>query len=408
MFLRVIGVVVTCDRLCLWVAHIYPHITPRPSVRRHYHTTVVVPILYRIVPWRTNQLSVLTDRAQGVSSLADGELELMAHRRLLTEDQRGVGEALNETTGGMSHFPDWKREGDGEVFRGTHYLVISKKKDGMKAVRSLMDEVFSPFLPAFGAEAGGDDGYPLPLQVGTDGASVFEGPSDSTRTGQAPTATSTSTAIEAEEVLVAASATATATAASRKSLRATGPTDTAHPVGGGLMRRALPANVGLMTLMRVPSEEEEEEEEEGRGHHHHGGGGGGADGGGNQAPGVGDLTLLVRLAHRFAKGEDAVHSLPSLVDLSRLVLGYNLVEATEIALTGGGALSSRAQRLKWTSTTATTAGGEGEESVSAEEGGSDEPSHVDGLLGVDRDLKWTITLGPMEIKTYRLSLVPEA
>ena len=45
------------------------------------------------------QLSVLTDRAQGCSSLADGELELMAHRRLLTEDQRGVGEALNETTG---------------------------------------------------------------------------------------------------------------------------------------------------------------------------------------------------------------------------------------------------------------------------------------------------------------------
>ncbi|CAN0353581.1 unnamed protein product, partial [Scytosiphon promiscuus] len=46
------------------------------------------------------QLSILTDRAQGCSSLADGELELMAHRRLLTEDQRGVGEALNETTGG--------------------------------------------------------------------------------------------------------------------------------------------------------------------------------------------------------------------------------------------------------------------------------------------------------------------
>ncbi|CAN0562218.1 unnamed protein product, partial [Ectocarpus sp. 12 AP-2014] len=46
------------------------------------------------------QLSVLTDRAQGVSSLADGELELMAHRRLLTDDQRGVGEALNETSGG--------------------------------------------------------------------------------------------------------------------------------------------------------------------------------------------------------------------------------------------------------------------------------------------------------------------
>ncbi len=40
----------------------------------------------------------------------------------------------------MSHFPDWERQGDGLVFRGTHYLVVSKKRDGMRAVRSLMDE----------------------------------------------------------------------------------------------------------------------------------------------------------------------------------------------------------------------------------------------------------------------------
>ncbi|CAM9199192.1 unnamed protein product [Ectocarpus sp. 8 AP-2014] len=153
--------------------------------------------------------------------------------------------------------------------------------------------------------------------------------------------------------------------------------------------------------MRVSGEEDEEEE--GPGHR----GGGGAGGGGNQAPGLGDLTLLVRLAHRYAKGEDAVLSLPASVDLSRLVLGHTLVQATEIALTGGSALSSRTQRLKWTSTTTMTAGGE-EESVSAEEGGGDEPPHVDGLLGVGRDGKWKVTLGPMEIKTYRLSLVPEA
>lgn len=101
-------------------------------------------------------------------------------------------------------------------------------------------------------------------------------------------------------------------------------------------------------------------------------------------------------------------SQPASVDLSRLVLGHDLVEATEIALTGGGAVSSRTQRLKWTSTTTTTTAGGEEESVSAEEGGRDEPPHRDGLLGVDRDYKWTVTLGPMEIKTYRLSLVPEA
>lgn len=41
----------------------------------------------------------------------------------------------------MSHFPDWQRKGGGEVYRGTHYLVVSRKQGAMKAVRSLMDEV---------------------------------------------------------------------------------------------------------------------------------------------------------------------------------------------------------------------------------------------------------------------------
>lgn len=163
---------------------------------------------------------------------------------------------------------------------------------------SVRGQVFSPFLPAFGDEAGRADGYPLPLQVGTEGGSTGgdgiapDGPSDSTaRKEQATTATAMSPAMEAEEAVAASAST---TAASRRSLRVTGTTgNTAHPVGGGLMRRALPANIGLMTLMRV-SGEEEEEEEGGRRHR----GGGGAGGGDNQAPGLGDLTLLVRKARQ--------------------------------------------------------------------------------------------------------------
>jgi hypothetical protein len=42
-------------------------------------------------------LTVLTDVSQGGSSLADGELELMVHRRVQDDDSRGVQEPLNET-----------------------------------------------------------------------------------------------------------------------------------------------------------------------------------------------------------------------------------------------------------------------------------------------------------------------
>ncbi|XP_050460750.1 lysosomal alpha-mannosidase isoform X2 [Cataglyphis hispanica] len=64
------------------------------------------------------KLSVLNDRAQGGSSLQDGEIELMLHRRLLKDDAFGVDEALNETA-----------FGEGLVVRGTHYLFGGKMKN---------------------------------------------------------------------------------------------------------------------------------------------------------------------------------------------------------------------------------------------------------------------------------------
>lgn len=43
------------------------------------------------------QLTVSNDRSQGGSVLNKGTIELMQNRRLYKDDNRGVGEALNET-----------------------------------------------------------------------------------------------------------------------------------------------------------------------------------------------------------------------------------------------------------------------------------------------------------------------
>ncbi|XP_035888341.1 lysosomal alpha-mannosidase isoform X2 [Phyllostomus discolor] len=61
------------------------------------------------------QLTVLTDRSQGGSSLRDGSVELMVHRRLLRDDERGVGEPLLE-------------EGLGLWVRGRHLVLLDKAR----------------------------------------------------------------------------------------------------------------------------------------------------------------------------------------------------------------------------------------------------------------------------------------
>lgn len=59
------------------------------------------------------EVAILTDRAQGGTSLLDGQLELMVHRNCLHDDAFGVGEALVE-----------QAYGTGLVARGSHYLLV--------------------------------------------------------------------------------------------------------------------------------------------------------------------------------------------------------------------------------------------------------------------------------------------
>jgi len=86
--------------------------------------------------------SVLTDRPQAGGSLKSGQAELMAHRRILFDDGRGVGEALNETTSAEYH-PNFERLGHGLVIRVTYRLRLDAAADAASGYRPLMDEVFS-------------------------------------------------------------------------------------------------------------------------------------------------------------------------------------------------------------------------------------------------------------------------
>jgi len=85
------------------------------------------------------QLTVVNDRAQGGTSLNDGEVEIMLHRRLLYDDSFGVGEALNE-----------EAYNTGLVARGKHFVSIDTNfDDGTEKLRKLSNEIFGQVLYLF-------------------------------------------------------------------------------------------------------------------------------------------------------------------------------------------------------------------------------------------------------------------
>lgn len=94
------------------------------------------------------QLNVVTDRSQGVSSLIDGQLEVLVHRRLLKDDGRGVGESLNEQEQYWS--ADSKKVvTKGLKVRGSLFISLEDVANGMKSIRREMQKKFFSPLVAF-------------------------------------------------------------------------------------------------------------------------------------------------------------------------------------------------------------------------------------------------------------------
>ena len=88
---------------------------------------------------------VLVDRAEGCTSLNDGQVEFLLHRRLFKDDSKGLYEVLNETE---SIIPgrQTQRLGKGLVVTGTHYLILrpTPVQRAANEFRALQSRIYSP------------------------------------------------------------------------------------------------------------------------------------------------------------------------------------------------------------------------------------------------------------------------
>ncbi|KAK8465738.1 hypothetical protein PHAVU_009G161600 [Phaseolus vulgaris] len=118
--------------------------------RKDWHLEVNEPVAGNYYPInlgiylkdKSKEFSILVDRAVGGSSIIDGQLELMVHRRLLEDDSRGVAEELNERV--CIH-----NTCRGLTVLGKHYFRIDPVGEGSRWRRSFGQEIYSPLLLAF-------------------------------------------------------------------------------------------------------------------------------------------------------------------------------------------------------------------------------------------------------------------
>eukprot|EP01090_Pellita_catalonica_P022918 TRINITY_DN9107_c0_g1_i1.p1 TRINITY_DN9107_c0_g1~~TRINITY_DN9107_c0_g1_i1.p1 ORF type:complete len:992 (+),score=187.74 TRINITY_DN9107_c0_g1_i1:420-2978(+) len=85
---------------------------------------------------RETRLTVVNDRAAGGGSLNDGQMEFMIHRRLLYDDGRGVGEALNQS----------------DIVRATHWMYVGRPNESAERQRKMSLEMNYPSLLMFASD----------------------------------------------------------------------------------------------------------------------------------------------------------------------------------------------------------------------------------------------------------------
>lgn len=85
------------------------------------------------------QLTLVTDRTHGGSSINDGEIELMLHRRILNDDSLGLNEPLNETGS----------DGLGLIAKGNFYLFLNSTSNSARLHREMSHKINTQPLVTF-------------------------------------------------------------------------------------------------------------------------------------------------------------------------------------------------------------------------------------------------------------------
>ncbi len=85
------------------------------------------------------QLTLVTDRSQGASSIQDGNIEIMLHRRILNDDALGVSEPMNET--GIN--------GKGLIVKGILNLIFNTSDFSARYHRELAHQINNQPLLTF-------------------------------------------------------------------------------------------------------------------------------------------------------------------------------------------------------------------------------------------------------------------
>ena len=305
----------------------------------------------------TKQLTLLADASQGVGSLKDGELEVMVHRRLLQDDSRGVREPLNETD---------------------HVQPYSAP------VPSLSEVIAQP--DGGGMYLGSDLVHPL-----TDGNGVGLVSHGNLGGGQH---TGRGLIVRAKYT-ISIEPSATAASAWRPLMdqmysspqlffSSDNRTSIALPKAVAFLPEALPPNLQVITLKRLSSK-----------------------------------TMLLRIGHQFGLGEDGTLSKPTTFDVTKLFDGVlDIVSVTERTLSNNQAKKAMLDRRKHNAAEAVAARVAAHPSVAVAGGEwlvESEREEQPALHSwrMEPPLSWkregsgsaaAVTIGPLEIKTFELSL----